>query len=219
MDKNSLRKIIEDRVRTLEGNNFQDFCDRLGITLFEGDYTPVRAAGRSGDTKNDGYCPQARIFFAAHATRGEQLAATKSKIKGDFDGCLKKHTDVQKWFYLTNDTLPGEIETYIDEELRPINRKVVLETWDHKKIANKIYGLPIEKIEYILDISLVQKQSNDKGPYVDLLSITPSGGSDGHFENIVIKNIGNAPAIDCRISIVGGQLRMAVLRRTTTKDP
>ena len=214
MDKNSIRKIIEDHIRALEGAGFQDFCDRLGLTLYEGDYTPVRPGGSKGDMKNDGYCPTARLFFAAHATRGEQASATKLKIQGDLEGCLEKHTDVRTWVYLTNDTLTGEIEHYIDEDLRPAHTSVAIETWDHKKIANKIYELPIEKIEYILDISLVTQTVESEGPYVDLEWIGPSGGSEGHFENITIKNIGTAAAIDCRVSIVGDNYEW-----TLTDDP
>jgi len=76
MNPATLKRIVENHIATLEGNAFQDFCDRLCIKLYPGDYTPVRAGGRKGDMKNDGYCPKARIFFAAHATRGEEIAKT-----------------------------------------------------------------------------------------------------------------------------------------------
>lgn len=203
MDKNSIRRIIEDHIRALEGNSFQDFCDRMCMVIYEGDYTPVRPGGRKGDLKNDGYCPRARVFFAAHATRGEHISATKEKIKGDLEGCLEKHTDVQTWIYLTNDTLTGEAEAFIDEELRPKHKGVVIESWGHKKLAEKIYELPVEKIEFILGINLVSINEGGNGPYVDLMGIGPSGGAQGHFEHLLIKNIGNSPAVDCRVSIVG----------------
>lgn len=203
MDKNSLRRIIEDHVANLEGNGFQDFCDRLGMVLYPGDYTPVRPGGSQGDMKNDGYCPKARIFFAAHATRGEQIAATKIKITTDLEGCVQKHSDVKTWIYLTNDTLPGAVETYIDEDLRPKHADIDIETWGHKKIASTIFELPIGQIEYILGINLKPVGDQQSGPLVDLTDIAPRGGSDGHFERFSIKNIGDEPAIDCRLSIVG----------------
>jgi hypothetical protein len=203
MDKNSLRRIIEDHVANLEGNGFQDFCDRLGIVLYPGDYTPVRPGGSQGDMKNDGYCPKARVFFAAHATRGEQIAATKAKITTDLKGCVQKHSDVKTWVYLTNDTLPGAVETYIDEDLRPNHEGVDIETWGHKKIASKTFELPIGQIEYILGINLKSLSDQQSGPLVDVTGIGPRGGSSGHFERFSIKNIGDEPAIDCRLSIVG----------------
>jgi hypothetical protein len=55
--------------------------DRLGSVLFPGDYHPVRPGGQHGDTKNDGYCPKARVFFAAHATRGESAEKSKARLK------------------------------------------------------------------------------------------------------------------------------------------
>ena len=70
-----MRKLVEGQFLRVEGNNFQDCMDRLGLELYPGDYQPVRAAGPKGDTKNDGYCPKARVFFAAHATCVTTLSA------------------------------------------------------------------------------------------------------------------------------------------------
>jgi hypothetical protein len=151
MDDNTLRKIIEDKISALS-SNFQDFCDRLGLKLYPNDYTPVRAGGPKGDMSNDGYCPKLRIFFAAHATRGEEISKMKLKIKSDLEGCISKHPDVKQWIFLTNDTLLGEVETFIDE-LRRDNESVVIETWGHKIIANKISELPKSDIAYILDMN------------------------------------------------------------------
>jgi hypothetical protein len=102
MDNATLRKIIEDRIFNLDGNSFQDLCHRLCMKLYSDDYTPVRAGGPKGDTKMDGYCPKAKIYFATHATtRGEATRATKKKIKSDLEGCLAKHNDTKKWVYFT----------------------------------------------------------------------------------------------------------------------
>ncbi|MFF3327710.1 hypothetical protein [Streptomyces sp. NPDC002889] len=129
MDLNSLRKLVEGQLLRMEGNAFQDCMDRLGLELHPGDYQPVRAAGPKGDTKNDGYCPKARVFFAAHATRGERIDKTKAKIRGDLEGCLQEHRDVNVWRFLTNGTLPGEVDQFIDNELRPRYRGVTIEVW------------------------------------------------------------------------------------------
>ena len=138
MEPNSQRKIIESLISQLEGNRFQDFCDRLGAELYPNDYHPVRAGGPHGDTKNDGYCPQARIFFAAHATRGETASKTRAKLTSDLEGCLKQHRDVRVWRYLTNETLRGEVDQYIDNELRPRYPEVTIEVWGHKRLADEI---------------------------------------------------------------------------------
>jgi len=123
------------------------------MKLYLDDYTPVRAGGPKGDTKNDGYCPKAKIYFAAHATRGETTLATKKKIKSDFEGCLEKHRDVQKWVYLTNDTLLGDVEKFV-ENLRAEYANVNIETWGHKKITEKILEFNEKDIGSILDLDL-----------------------------------------------------------------
>ncbi|MFF7975394.1 hypothetical protein [Streptomyces sp. NPDC007905] len=152
MDHNSLRKLVEGQLLRLEGNAFQDCMDRLGLELYPGDYQPVRAAGPKGDTKNDGYCPKARVFFAAHATRGERIDKTKAKIRSDLEGCLQGHRDVKVWRFLTNDTLPGEVDQFIDNELRPLHQGVTIEVWGIKRLADEISKLKRVQVDRITDV-------------------------------------------------------------------
>ncbi|MFC8829016.1 hypothetical protein ACFT9I_27125 [Streptomyces sp. NPDC057137] len=157
MDQNSFRKLVEGQLLRLEGNAFQDCMDRLGLVLYPGDYQPVRAAGPKGDTKNDGYCPKARVFFAAHATRGERIDKTKAKIRGDLEGCLQEHRDVRVWRFLTNDTVPGEVDQLIDNELRPLHPSVTIEVWGIKTLADVISKLKQEQIDRITDVITVDE--------------------------------------------------------------
>jgi tetratricopeptide (TPR) repeat protein len=154
VDQNSLRKVVEGQIIRLEGNAFQDCMDRLGLELYPGDYQPVRAGGPRGDTKNDGYCPKARVFFAAHATRNEPLSKTKTKIRSDLEGCLKEHRDVKVWRFLTNDTLPGEVDQLIDNELRPLHPNVTIEVWGLKTLALEICKLKRKQVAGIIDVIL-----------------------------------------------------------------
>ncbi|WP_354401182.1 hypothetical protein [Streptomyces sp. PvR018] len=157
MDANSLRKLLEGQLLRLEGNAFQDCMDRLGLELYPSDYQPVRAAGPRGDTKNDGYCPKARVFFAANATRGERIDKTKAKVRGDLEGCLQEHRDVQVWRFLTNDTLPGEVDQFIDNELRPLHPSVTIEVWGLKTLADVISKLKHEQVDRIIDVVTVDE--------------------------------------------------------------
>jgi len=153
MDKATLQRIIENQIFNLHGNNFQDMCDRFCLKLYSDDYTPVRAGGPNGDTKMDGYCPKSKIYFAAHATRGESTRNIKKKIESDLKGCLKKHKDAKKWIFLTNDTLLGDIETYV-QNLQAKYPKVIIETWGHKKITEKILKFEETDISQIIGLDL-----------------------------------------------------------------
>ncbi|GAA3894265.1 hypothetical protein GCM10023084_53870 [Streptomyces lacrimifluminis] len=157
VDQNSLRKLVEGQLLRLEGNAFQDCMDRLGLVLHPGDYQPVRAAGPKGDTKNDGYCPKARVFFAAHATRGERIDKTKAKIRGDLEGCLQEHRDVRVWRFLTNDTVPGEVDQFIDNELRSLYPSVTIEIWGLKTLADEISKLKKVQVDRIIDVITVDE--------------------------------------------------------------
>ncbi len=128
------------------------------MTLYPNDYTPVRAGGRNGDMKNDGYCSATRVFFQAHATRGESAAKTKEKIKTDLEGCLQKWNDIEKFVYITNDTLIGEVENFVDS-LRKLYPKLIIETWGYQKLTSKIIKLSVEQIEYVIDRKLIPEIS------------------------------------------------------------
>ena len=153
MNKATLQTIIEDRIFNLYGNSFQDLCDRLCLKLYPDDYTPVRAGGPKGDTKMDGYCPKAKIYFAAHATRGERTKNIKKKIESDLEGCLRQHKNAKKWIFLTNDTLLGDIETFV-QNLRTKHPKINMATWGHKKIKEKILKFNETDISQIIGMDL-----------------------------------------------------------------
>ncbi|MGB0523149.1 MAG: hypothetical protein ACPGJS_09320 [Flammeovirgaceae bacterium] len=128
--------------------------DRLLSTLYPNEYIPVRAGGRNGDMKNDGYCYASRIFFQAHATRGESTKQTKDKITSDLNGCLQNWKNVKKFIYITNDTLIGEVENYVDT-LRAKFPKIKIETWGHKRLTSEIKKLEIKEIEFIIDRRII----------------------------------------------------------------
>ncbi|MHC4617287.1 MAG: tetratricopeptide repeat protein [Planctomycetota bacterium] len=154
MHNATLRKIVEAQLFSLRGDSFQDVCDRLCLNLYPDDYTPVRAGGPKGDTKMDGYCPKAKVYFAAHATRGERIRDTKRKIESDLVGCVKNHEDVQTWVYLTNDTLVGGVQKFVNEQLRTRYPKVTIETWDHKIIAEKMLAMKERDVASVLELDL-----------------------------------------------------------------
>ncbi len=147
-------KIIDDYIKSMEYYNFQDFCDRLLLTLYPEEYVPVRAGGYYGDMKNDGFCYASRIFFQAHATRGENAKKTKDKIESDLEGCIKNWKDVSKFVYITNDTLIGEVENHVDT-LRAKFPNITIETWGHKQLTFKIKNLELNEIEYIIDRRII----------------------------------------------------------------
>jgi len=159
MDKNSIAKIITDRIKAIEAEEFQAFCDRLLLKMYPNDYTSVRAGGKYGDMKNDGYCYISRKFFQAHASRGESISKIETKIINDLTGCIEKQSDVKEFVYVTNDTLVGKVENFIDH-LRQQFPNVKIETWGPTKIASLIMDFSVEDISFILDRNLTGTQNN-----------------------------------------------------------
>ncbi|MFI1414537.1 hypothetical protein ACH4Y0_32115 [Streptomyces sp. NPDC020707] len=97
------------------------------------------------------------MFFAAHATRGEWIDKTKAKIRDDLEGCLQEHQDVKVWRFLTNDTLPDEVDQFVDNELRPLYQGVTVEVWGLKRLADEISKLKRAQIDRIIDVIPVEE--------------------------------------------------------------
>jgi len=146
-------RIIEDYIKAIEYTHFQDFCDRFLLKIYPNEYVPVRAGGRNGDMKNDGYCFINRIFFQAHATRGESAKTTKGKIEEDLKGCLQKWNDVKEFIYITNDTPIGEVENFVDN-LRNQHQQLIIQIWSPKIIIEKLKDLDDKDLEYIIERKL-----------------------------------------------------------------
>lgn len=189
-------KIIDDYIKSIDYYNFQDFCDRLLLTLYPNEYTPVRAGGRHGDMKNDGYCVASRIFFQCHASRGESAKQIKKKIQQDLEGCVNKWNDISKFTYITNDTLIGEIENFVDE-LRKKFPEISIETWSNKKLSFKIRNLDIQDIEFIIDRKIVPEITIIESEFLNakylltnefdfIKSISDGDLSDFPFENPIL---------------------------------
>ncbi len=158
-------KIIEDYIKAIDYFYFQDFCDRLLSTLYPDEYVPVRAGGSKGDMKNDGYCYLSRIFFQAHATRGESAKKTKDKIQEDLKGCLENWNDVRKFVYITNDILTGEVENFIDL-LRPKHPNIQIETWGYIKLVSEISKLTLSQIEFVIDRKTIPENSFTNSDFI-----------------------------------------------------
>ena len=191
MDKNSIAKIVTDRVKAIEAEEFQAFCDRLLLKMYPKDFTPVRAGGKYGDMKNDGYCYISRKFFQAHASRGETISKIETKIKNDLEGCIQKQRDVNEFIYITNDTMVGKIENFIDD-LRLQFPGVKIETWGPNKIALLIMDLPIEDISFIIDRNLREDQYSENNYFLQVQSEMSDLGIIGEIFDYIFNKIKTA---------------------------
>ncbi|WP_217241372.1 hypothetical protein, partial [Streptomyces sp. AC555_RSS877] len=69
----------------------------------------------------------------------------------------QEHRDVKVWRFLTNDTLPGEVDQFIDNELRPLHPGVTIEVWGLKMLADEISKLKRAQVDRIIDVITVDE--------------------------------------------------------------
>ncbi len=90
------------------GDAFQSFFSDIMRAAHLGDFVPVRALGRHGDDKCDGYLKSSGVLFQVHAPDGrfdekETLDRAIAKIKTDFAGAVAKWPGFMRdWIYVHN---------------------------------------------------------------------------------------------------------------------
>lgn len=152
-DYDNKKTFILRLVKSEPFETFQEFCNRLLITLFPADFTEVRAWGPKWDMKNDWYCYIERRYFQAHTSRNETIAKQKNKISEDLEWCIKQWSDVKEWVYITNEANTGELENHLDS-LRWVYPKIQLAVWWAQKITQEINSMSDEDIEFTLNSQL-----------------------------------------------------------------
>lgn len=151
--------VILNQIKSYRGTAFQEFGDRLLSKLYPDEYIAVRAGGSWGDLKNDGYCHINRTFFHFYSTAQHNVAALKSKISSDIDGCLAKQQQVEKIVFVTNDANLGVIEAHIDE-LR-LKHGIVIDTWGPNRLVEIICELPAADIAGLFNMVLTEEKTDD----------------------------------------------------------
>jgi len=166
--------MLKLKIHESDGQAFEDLFVRV-MTLSGSDFRPVKAQGKKGDKKNDGFCDKSGRFFQVYGPeKHEKDGPTKAvkKIEEDFDG-LKAAWDssfkIREYYFVLNDKFKG---TYSDVELclRRIKVDHELEEcrpWLAQHIVETFRGL--DKARAMEIIGSIPK--SDSTPDIDFLAL------------------------------------------------
>lgn len=150
--RNMFRLIVHEA----DGQAYEDLFVRI-MQYVSPNFRPIRASGRRGDKKNDGFDSQSGTYFQVYAP--EDIRKTDSdaikKLKRDFSG-LKAFWDgvypVQRFFFVVNDKYRG-VSPDLEKELVVIRDKYsLLEAAPLlvKDIEARLFGLTDDQIVSII---------------------------------------------------------------------
>lgn len=97
--------MLELRLRSLDGDAFQDFFASVMEAAYGDDFVRVKAHGRIGDKGCDGYLKSTGEVFACHGTQNghsPKVSAVLSKLKSDFDKAKAGLKIMKKWTFVNN---------------------------------------------------------------------------------------------------------------------
>jgi len=128
---------------------YEDFFCSIMEALHSDDFQLVKAAGRDGDGKADGYLVSERCVFQSYApSSGFRKQPLLSKIQGDFLGAVKKWGDkIIQWIFVHNET-EGLPKYAIDliEQLKNDHPSIDISVWGPGILKQKILSLPLAKL-------------------------------------------------------------------------
>lgn len=128
---------------------YEDFFCSVMESLHSDNFQLVKAAGRDGDGKADGYLVPEQCVFQSYApSSGFRKQPLIDKIKGDFLGALDRWGDkISKWVFIHNESegLPKYALDLI-EELKGKYTSVEITAWGPGILKEKILSLPLSKL-------------------------------------------------------------------------
>ena len=105
--------IFKNRILAYKGQQFEEFFISL-MSIYNSNFMPVKAHGRFGDRKNDGFDKTTGAFYQVFAPEDLNRKGTirdgVKKLKEDFEGLYEKWNEIcpiKKYYFVTNDRYDG----------------------------------------------------------------------------------------------------------------
>lgn len=209
------------------GSEFQDLFVRLARSTLGPDFEAVRAYGRMGDYKCDGYWVSTRTVFQCYAP--DQLTARKliKKINDDFNGARKDWGPrMQRWVLVHNDArgLPALAVQHIDG-LRRAYPEIAIETWSEPELLRMVERLGLGNLEALFGYAPARTNTDSLGmedlqPVIDALQrMDPEPGQEPLTPPSAEKLERNSLSHDASVLLRLGRRKEALVARYFANDP
>jgi hypothetical protein len=127
---------FENKLLKANGQTFEDLFTQVMVLLYP-DFRKVKAYGKLGDRKNDGFIPSENTYFQCYAPENIQKSKSNliKKLNEDFGGLLNYWNNngfnVEKFFFVVNDKGNGlSPEAYVElQTIAKANPAVEMKFW------------------------------------------------------------------------------------------
>jgi hypothetical protein len=134
---------FENQFLRLKGNAFQDLFADIMEKRYPGDFQRIRAGGREGDHKADGYLKSARMVYQVYAPDQMLASTTTKKIKNDFEGACKFWLDRMAGWTFVHNCRSGLLPAIVDllDEIEAANQHLTFERWGFEELRSVVFEL------------------------------------------------------------------------------
>lgn len=152
-DKTLARILFQNKVYRSNGQTFEDLFTEI-MSYSESDFQKIKAWGRIGDRKNDGYIKSKGIFFQVYAPEDIRKSYTEvvSKIKTDFQGLIKHWGPVNEFYFVVNDKFNGinaDCELAL-QEIKTNHSLKASEFLTSSDLENRLFQLDDDQIQAVI---------------------------------------------------------------------
>lgn len=152
-EKALARILFQNKVYRSNGQAFEDIFTEI-MSYSESDFQKIKAWGRIGDRKNDGYIKAKGIYFQVYAPEDIRKSYTEviSKIKRDFQGLVQDWTTVNEFYFVVNDKYNGvnaDCEIAL-EEIRTNHSLKVSEFLTSSDLEKRLFQLDNDQIQAVI---------------------------------------------------------------------
>ncbi len=142
---------FRETFRSRDGTGFQTFFSELMEMRYPGDFQRVKAYGRLGDHKCDGYHTSIKVVYQLYAPETFKLASMLRKIDDDFLGALEfwKH-QMLGWRFVHNQWrgLPADVIFKLNS--LQAKHKIPVAHWGEPEIRTEVFLLTDADITLLL---------------------------------------------------------------------
>ena len=107
-EKTLARILFQNKIYKANGQAYEDLFTGI-MSESETGFRKIKAWGKIGDQKNDGYIESKGVYYQVYAPEEIEKNYINSvkKIQKDFDGLKEKWTNVQEYYFVINDKFRG----------------------------------------------------------------------------------------------------------------
>jgi len=152
IDKNYLRLQFLLKIHEKNATEFQTFFEDIMQKAIP-DFQKIRPYGKQGDRGNDGYIPEAGIYYQVYSPKNpsEKEAEAAKKLKKDFDklkGSWDQISKIKTFYFVFNDKGFGvsiEIERAL-ADLKRANQNIEFKKFTPKQLEDIFFTLKPDQI-------------------------------------------------------------------------